>query len=261
MAEIKVMLADGHALVRAGIRRILEEDGEIEVIGETGDGEECMAGLGAFAGKGAWLCVLILEIRLPKMDGFQVLRKVKESLPDVRVLILTAEEKPECLIRAMDMGADGYLGKDCTPEELKTAIHTVLDNNTYIQSRWMPFLQKGERECCVRGEDSRRKWASLTAREREILAHVAEGMLNKEIASCLNISEQTVKNHLSSIFRKMDVLDRTQAAVFAMREFMGESGRGYLFDNLCPGREYRGGDTAFFGKTSHDRLHGRAPGV
>lgn len=228
MAKIKVMLADGHALVRAGIRRILEEDGEIEVTGETGDGEECMAGLGAFGGKG--VCVLILEIRLSKMDGFQVLGKVRECLPEVRVLILTGEEEPEYLIRAMEMGADGYLGKDCTPAELKTAIRTVSDRKTYIQPKLMPLLQQRGEKCCRKGEeeDSQRKWASLTAREREILACVAEGMLNKEIASCLNISEQTVKNHLSSIFRKMDVLDRTQAAVFAMREFMGKTGRGYL---------------------------------
>lgn len=234
MAKIKVMLADGHALVRAGVRRILEEDGSAEVSEETGDGEECVARLGAFAGRGGGLCVLLMEIRLPKMDGFQVLRKVKESLPEVRVLILTAEEEPECLIRAMEMGADGYLGKDCTPEELKTAIRTVLDRKTYIQTGLMPLMQKMQKrgeKCCEKEEGSRRKWESLTAREREILARVAEGMLNKEIASCLNISEQTVKNHLSSIFRKIDVLDRTQAAVFAifaMREYMGESGRGYL---------------------------------
>lgn len=95
----------------------------------------------------------------------------------------------------------------------------------------MQKMQKRGEKCCEKEEGSRRKWESLTAREREILARVAEGMLNKEIASCLNISEQTVKNHLSSIFRKIDVLDRTQAAVFAifaMREYMGESGRGYL---------------------------------
>lgn len=218
MADIKVMLADSHALVRAGIRRILEEEGEIEVW-EAGDGEECMAGLGTFAGKSAESCVLLLEIRLPKIDGFEVLRKVKESLPDVRILILTMEEEPACLIQAMEMGADGYLGKDATPGELKTAIRTVFDKKTYIQSRLLPLLQKQEKKCWGKGADSERKWASLTAREREVLARVAEGMLNKEIASCLNISEQTVKNHLSSIFRKIDVMDRTQAAVFAMREW------------------------------------------
>ncbi len=218
MADIKVMLADGHALVRAGVRRLLEEDEEIEVSEEARDGMECLDRMCAFAGGNEGFRILLLEIGLGMTDGLQVLKKAKETLPGMKVMFLTGREDSECLARAMEMGADGYLSKDCDISELKTAIRTILYGKTYIQTRLKPLLRRREAESFGGDGSCKRRWESLTAREREVLAQVAEGMLNKEIAFSLNISEQTVKNHLSSIFRKLDVTDRTQAAILAIRE-------------------------------------------
>lgn len=206
--SIKVMLADDHALVREGIRQLLEFDGSIEMIGEAGDGEECLEKL-----KETKPQVLLLDINMPKKNGIEVLKEIKEKNIDVKVLILTVHSEVEYLIKAVDIGVDGYLLKDSESVELKRAICTVINGESYIQPKLVPILNSR----LIARDVDKDKIDLLTDREREVLIQVASGMSNKEIAIILNITERTVKNHISSIFRKIDVSDRTQAAVFAIK--------------------------------------------
>jgi DNA-binding NarL/FixJ family response regulator len=202
------MLADDHILVREGIKSLLEFDGSIQVIEEASDGFECLDKL-----KVIHPDVLLLDIHMPKMDGLEVLKELKSKKNSVKVLILTVHSEVEYLVKAIDTGADGYLLKDSGSAELKQAITDILNDETYIQPSLIPALNSR----LVNRDMDMEKLDSLTNREVEILAQVASGMFNKEIADNLCISERTVKNHISNIFKKIEVSDRTQAAVFAIR--------------------------------------------
>lgn len=206
--SIKVMIADDHILMREGIRQLLEFDGEIEVIAEANDGEECLEKLKTIKPE-----VLLLDINMPKKNGIEVLESIRNQNLKVKVLILTVHNEIEYLLKAVDIGVDGYILKDSESAELKRAIITVLEGESYIQSSLIPALNSR----LIARDVDKEKIASLTKRELEVLAQVANGMFNKEIANALNISERTVKNHLSNIFKKIGVSDRTQAAVFAIK--------------------------------------------
>ena len=206
--NIKVMLADDHVLMREGIRQLLEFDGSIEVIGEASDGEECLQKLEKVKPD-----VLLLDINMPKLNGIEVLEEIKRKKINVKVLILTVHNEVDYLIRAVDIGVDGYILKDSESAELKKAIMTVMDGESYIQPKLIPMLNKR----LITRDSDKEKLESLTGREKEVLIEVANGMFNKEIATSLHISERTVKNHISNIFKKLNVSDRTQAAVFAIK--------------------------------------------
>lgn len=206
--SIKVMLADDHVLIREGIRQLLEFDGSIEVISEVNDGEECLNELLHVKPD-----VLLLDINMPKMNGVEVLEEIHRRNIDVKVLILTVHNEIEYLLKAVDIGVDGYIVKDSGSAELKKAINCILNGENYIQPSLIPALNKR----LVSRDSDKDKIELLTKRELEVLIQVANGMFNKEIATSLNISERTVKNHISNIFKKIDVNDRTQAAVFAIK--------------------------------------------
>lgn len=206
--SIKVMLADDHILIREGIRQLLEFDGNIDVIDEANDGEECLDKLEKSKPE-----VLLLDINMPKKNGVEVLQEIKRKGINVKVLILTVHNEVEYLLKAVDIGVDGYLLKDSDLSELKKAINAVYNGENYIQPNLIPALNNR----LVSRDVDKDKIDSLTKRELEVLVQVANGMFNKEIATSLNISERTVKNHMSNIFKKIDVSDRTQAAVFAIK--------------------------------------------
>lgn len=205
---IKIMLADDHLLMREGIRKLLEFDGTIKVVEEASDGEECIEKIKLSEPE-----VLLLDINMPKKNGIEVLKKIKDDNIDVKVLILTVHNEIEYLIKAVDIGVDGYILKDSESSELKKAIRAVKNGESYIQPKLIPALNNK----LVSRDIDKDKIDSLTGREIEVLIQVANGMFNKEIANTLNISERTVKNHISNIFKKIDVSDRTQAAVFAIK--------------------------------------------
>lgn len=206
--SISVMLADDHVLMREGIKQLLEFDGSIEVVAEASDGEECLSKINVCNPQ-----VLLLDINMPKMNGIEVLEEIKKQKLDVRVLILTVHNEVEYLLKAVDIGVDGYILKESESAELKRAINLVVNGESYIQPRLIPMLNN---RLMARDSD-KDKVELLTQRELEVLTQVASGMINKEIATSLCISERTVKNHISNIFRKIDVSDRTQAAVFAIK--------------------------------------------
>ena len=206
--SIKVMLVDDHALIREGIKKLLEFDGTIQVIEEASDGYECLEKL-----ENVEPDILLLDINMPKMIGIEVLEKLKNRKNPIKVLMLTVHNEVEYLVRAIDIGADGYILKDSGFDELKNAIFSIINGESYIQPSLIPSLNSR----LINRDIDKERLESLTKREVEILAQVASGMFNKEIAVNLSISERTVKNHLSNIFKKIDVSDRTQAAVFAIR--------------------------------------------
>ncbi len=205
---INVMLADDHVLIREGIKQLLEFDGSMKVIAEASDGIECLEKL-----KNVKPDILLLDINMPNMNGIDVLKELKEKNDPLKVLILTVHSEVEYLVKAVDIGANGYILKDSGSAELKQAINAVIDEGSYIQPNLIPALNSR----LINRDMDREKLASLTKREVEILTQVACGMFNKEIAVNLNISERTVKNHISNIFKKIDASDRTQATVFAIR--------------------------------------------
>ncbi len=208
MDTIKVMIADDHNLMREGIKQLLELDGTIKVIAEAGDGLECLEKLKEYNPD-----ILLLDINMPEKNGIEVLKILKEDKADVKVLMLTLHNEVEYLVKAVDNGVDGYIMKDSESAELKKAIFMVLSGKTYIQPSLIPELNFH----LANRDVEKDKIDFLTKRELEVLIQVANGMSNKEIALNLDISERTVKNHISNIFKKIDVSDRTQAAVFAIK--------------------------------------------
>ena len=206
--SIKVMITDDHAMIREGIKRLLEFDGEMKVIAEAGDGEECLELL-----KEVEPDVLLLDINMPKKNGIEILEKIKNNKLPVKVLMLTVHNEVEYLVKAVDIGVNGYILKDSESAELKKAIVSVVNGENYIQPSLIQMLNAK----LVSRDTDKDKIEQLTKRELEVLIKVASGMFNKEIAISLNISERTVKNHISNIFKKIQVSDRTQAAVFAIR--------------------------------------------
>ena len=206
--KIKIMIADDHNLLREGIKQLLEFDGSMEIIAEASDGIECLEILNNVNPD-----ILLLDINMPLKNGIEVLEELKVSKPDLKILILTVHGEVEYLIKAIDIGADGYIMKDSESSELKRAINEILSGEKYIQPSLIPMLNNK----LANRDIDKDKLNSLTNRELEVLVQVANGMFNKEIAINLNISERTVKNHISNIFKKIDVSDRTQAAVFAIK--------------------------------------------
>ena len=208
MEKIRVMIADDHSMIREGLKQLLEFDGSIEIVGEASDGVECLEKLNKCNPE-----ILLLDINMPILNGIEVLNRMKASNSNIKVLILTVHNEMDYLMKAVDIGVDGYILKDSESAELKKAIRAVRDGENYIQPSLIPALNS---QLLNRDTDND-KISSLTNRELEVLVQVANGMFNKEIATNLNISERTVKNHISNIFKKIDVSDRTQAAVFAIK--------------------------------------------
>jgi DNA-binding NarL/FixJ family response regulator len=211
---INVMIADDHSMVREGIKQLLELDGDIIVKSEASSGKQCIELLDE-----KQTDVLLLDINMPNMNGLQVLQYIREAKKKVKVLILTIHNEVEYLVRAVEIGVDGYVLKDSDSSVLKKAIFSVYRGETFIQPELAPLLKAkmDERINLANSMDD-----ALTKREIEVLKLLAEGLFNKEIAYMLAISEKTVKNHVSNIFKKINVSDRTQAAVYAIKNNLVE---------------------------------------
>lgn len=207
--KIEIIIADDHMMIREGLKQLLELDGTMKVIAEANDGEECLNLLN----KKIHPDILLLDINMPKKNGIEVLEYIKQNKIPVKVLILTVHNEVEYLLKAVDIGIDGYLLKDSSYDELKEAIDVVISGNTYIQPSLLPALNESMEDYAL--DKEKIEW--LTKRELDVLQLVSKGCSNKKISDELTISERTVKNHISHIFRKINVEDRTQAAVFAIR--------------------------------------------
>ena len=205
---IKLVIADDHSMIREGLRQLLELDENLKVVAEAADGNEALEKLDEYN-----VDVLLLDINMPNMNGLETLKQIKLRNIDVKVLILTIHNEVDYLMKAVEIGCDGYVLKDSDSNLLKKAIYTVYEGEQFVQPTLTPMLNAGLASKVQIDE----KLNELTRREVEVLKLIAEGLFNKEIASKLDISERTVKNHVSNIFKKIDVSDRTQAAVFAIK--------------------------------------------
>lgn len=205
---ISVLIADDHAMVREGLKQLLELDGEINVVGEASDGYECLNLISKLNPE-----IILLDINMPNLDGIQVLTIMRQQKMSNKVIVLTIHKEVDYLVKSLDIGCDGYVLKDSNSATLRKAIMAVYSGEGFVEPSLTPMLNStlAERDMITE------KVNDLTKREMEVLKLIANGMLNKEIAGQLHISERTVKNHISNIFRKIDVSDRTQAAVFAIK--------------------------------------------
>ena len=206
--SIRVMLVDDHKMLREGIKQLIEFDSDINVIAQASDGEECLSAV-----KNNEIDVCVLDINLPDVQGTKLLKEIHKINKHTKILMLTVHNEVEYLLEAMDNGANGYILKDSGSGELIKAIKSVYIGERYIQPNLIPMLNAR----LLKREDDNDKAKDITKREKQILVNIALGRSNKDIAEEFDISERTVKNHITSLFKKIDVSDRTQAAVFAIR--------------------------------------------
>ena len=207
-----VLIVDDHPVVRQGLRVLLEVHDGIDVTGEAADGEEALAQAAALIPD-----VILLDLKLPGMDGIAVLRALRDRGVASRILVLTSGNDPAQVGLALRSGASGFLYKDVDPDALIRAIRAVNDGNTLLAPAAAGSLVPSS----WAGPGRPAGWGALTAREREVLAEIARGLSNREIARRLDVSEKTVKTHVSSVLAKLGVQDRTQAAVYAVRNAGG----------------------------------------
>jgi DNA-binding NarL/FixJ family response regulator len=201
---IRVVLAEDHPVVRSGLSQLLEGVEQVEVVGAAAGGEEAVA-LAARERPD----VVLMDLEMPGMDGIEATRRIVEAQPGVNVVLLTAFSDRERILAAIDAGAIGYLLKDAEPADLVRGLEAAARGESPLSPKAAQAL------VAARGE--RAAEPQLTPREREVLALLAEGLPNKLIARRLEISEKTVKAHMTSIFQAIGVTDRTQAALWAQR--------------------------------------------
>ncbi len=204
MTKIKILIADDHTIVRAGIRQLLETQPDLEVIAETENGREAVEQVIRLKPT-----VVLMDLRMPEMDGVQAIAQIKSQRPETNILVLTTYDTDADIVRAVDAGATGYLLKDVPREELFRAVRATAKGETVLASsvaaRLMGKVRSG-------GEEA------LTSREIDVLLLVARGATNQEVAESLHISKATVKSHLIQICNKLGVSDRTAAVTTAIEK-------------------------------------------
>ena len=203
----RVLIADDDNLMRAGLRAVLSSDQTIEVVGEAADGAEGVARAEELRPD-----VVLMDVKMPGMDGVEALRRLRELDNPARVLIVTSFTEQRTVVPALRAGAAGYVYKDVDPDALAGAIRSVHAGHILLQPEVADALLSQEEANSGQG-----RGGSLTEREREVLGLIADGRSNREIARALVLSEKTVKTHVSNILMKLDLADRTQAALWAVR--------------------------------------------
>lgn len=206
---IRVVLADDHAVVRKGIREFLEEDPAIRVVGEANNGEEAIALVAREKPN-----VAVFDIQMPKLNGMDAARRVKQDFPNTRVLMLTAFDEDPYIFAALQAGASGYLLKTASSNELVRAVHAIAAGENALS----PAVAKKLVQRAAGGDSKAESVEPLTERELEVLRLAAKGMGNKQIGVELSISDRTVQGHLANIYAKLHVTTRTEAVLFAVRE-------------------------------------------
>jgi DNA-binding NarL/FixJ family response regulator len=209
--RLRVFICDDHPIVREGLKRLIETAGDMEVAGEASDAEEALARIGITNPR-----VVLMDIRLPTLDGVAATAAIRQHFPDVRVIALSTFVDDSLIFGAIRAGASGYLAKDVEPERLFEAIRAVAADKSTMSEEVVArvvrrILSDGTPDRATSGVDR------LTAQERVILRLVAEGLTNQDIANTLCLSVKTVKSHLSNVFSKLDVHNRSQAVAAYLR--------------------------------------------
>ena len=209
--KVRVLLADDHELVRAGVRKVLESSPGIEVVGEASRGDETLAKLAELEPD-----VLLLDLNMPGGDGFEVLRAARDTAGGARIVVLSLHVQAEYVSRAVREGADGYLSKDLAAQELPDAIASVMAGKPWYSAAVQEVLAKVVRT------GGTRPLEKLTPREREVLVGIARGLTSKEIGAQFNISARTVETHRAALMRKLDVRSIALLTQLAIREGLVE---------------------------------------
>ena len=206
---IRVLIVDDHTIVRKGIRALLTEIADIEVVGEAADGLEAVA-----QANGLRPDVILMDLAMPKLDGIEATRQIRTSQPESRVLVMTSCATDDKVFPAIKAGALGYLHKESAPEDLVQAIHQIHRGEPSLH----PTIARKVLQQLAYPPDSSGGSEALTERETEVLRLLAQGHSNREIAEMLTIREATVRTHVSHILAKLNLCSRTQAALYALRE-------------------------------------------
>jgi DNA-binding NarL/FixJ family response regulator len=217
--RIRILIVDDHALFRAGISNVLTHEKDFEVVGEAADGRAAIEASNALSPN-----IVLMDLSLPTPGGIETTQRIRRELPATAVIVMAQDEDEESLFASIKAGAAAFLIKDVSPDDLVTIIRRVskgeflINDKVFSKPAVASRVLKEFRELAVYGQEAQPIFAPLSPREVEILDNIAQGMTNKQVAYALSISEQTVKNHMSSILRKLAVNDRTQAVVYAMRQ-------------------------------------------
>ena len=218
MTQTRVVIVDDHPVFRQGLRDVLETDPGLQVVGEAANGEVAFQ-----MAEDVEPDVMLIDINLPDINGLQVTRQIRAKQPDIKVIVVTGYDDAEQAFHAIRAGASAYCAKDITPETLIQTIYSVQQDRYVVGERKMNHdevvVWVEEKVGRISGRiitDTEDSFVPLSPREMEILEYVTHGRSNKEIAYALGISHQTVKNHMTAILRKLQVDDRTQAAVYAL---------------------------------------------
>ena len=215
----RILIVDDHALFRVGIANILGREPDFEIVGEADDSRSAVDRAIETSPN-----VILMDLSLPAPGGIETTQRIKRELPSTSIIVLAVSEDEDALFDAIKAGAAAFILKDVGPDDLVTIIRRVVSGEYLINDKVFAKpavasrVLKEFRELAVYGSEAQPIFAPLSPREVEILDNIAQGMTNKQVAYALSISEQTVKNHMSSILRKLSVNDRTQAVVYAMRQ-------------------------------------------
>jgi DNA-binding NarL/FixJ family response regulator len=207
--KIRLLIADDHTMLRQGLRRALEEDDRLEVVAEAASGDEAVRLAMALRPD-----VVLMDVTMPFMDGVAATREITSRLPNTRVVMLTMHHDPEVAQRAIRAGATGYLVKDCSLDEVRSTIVMAASGDTAVSPDLAASMLGEARRLQLLGAEDEKV---ISRREEEVLQLIADGASTPEVASKLFISQKTVKNHLASIYEKLDARDRTQAVLQAVR--------------------------------------------
>ena len=209
---IRVLIVDDHAIVRAGMRMLLEGDPEIEIVGEGENGEDALRLARALEPD-----VVVMDVTMPVMDGIDATRRIKAEKPDIAVLAVSIHEGTDYFFQMLQAGSSGYVPKRAAPDDLLRAIRTVAEGNVFLEPGIAKELVADYLERVEQGSE-RDSYNGLTERECEVLTHIAEGQTNREIGQDLDISVKTVERHCENIMRKLNLRNRTELVKYAIRK-------------------------------------------
>ncbi|MBR5908787.1 MAG: response regulator transcription factor [Schwartzia sp.] len=215
--SIKILIADDHALLRQGIKRVLNFEDDLEVVGEASEGQEALSRTLVLQPD-----VLLIDLNMPGLSGIEVTKQLVAARVKTRIIALTVHDSDRYVLEMLRNGALGYILKDVEPTMLIKAIHVVANGGTFVYPKLAERIFGGLSDGADVKAKAKEMWRDgrgdrLTAREMDVLACIAKGFSNQDIAKALFVSEKTVKNHLTNIFRKLNVNDRTQALIYVLK--------------------------------------------
>lgn len=220
--KIKVIVIDDHDLIREGLNRIISFEDDLEILGEGRNGSEALELVESKSPE-----VVVLDINMPKKNGLEALKEIKSKDKNIKVVMLTVENDKKTILEAIDIGADGYILKESAGSEIVNAIRNVYSGEKYIDKILISTIFYNIKKDLKYYSKEKEIISLLTKRELSILYEISKGLKNKEIAENLFLSEKTVKNYITGIFKKIKVEDRVQATIFAIKNDIEEIYKNY----------------------------------